>query len=57
MKKLIFVLWLIFTILTLVVAGYVLYTRGQANVWFLIPMVLAITFGSLYQDKYRNKLR
>lgn len=54
MKKLIFVLWLIFTILTLVVAGYVLYTRGQANVWFALLVVLAITFGSLYQDKYRN---
>ena len=43
MKRLMFVLGLIFSVLTLCGAGYVLFTGGEANAGFaVVPLVLAL---------------
>lgn len=50
MKRILFVLSLIFTVLTFVGAGYVLYTDGQANAGYaVIPLAMALACISGYR--------
>jgi len=50
MKKILFVLMLIFGILALIGAGYVIYTGGQASPGLgLIPLVFMLSCSSGYQ--------
>lgn len=51
MKRFLFILSLVFTVLTFVGAGYVLYTDGQANAGYaVIPLVVALVCISGYKS-------
>lgn len=51
MKKITFVLSIIFTIVTFVGAGYVLMNHGQVNAGFVVvPMVFAMAFLGIYRN-------
>ena len=55
MKRFLFVLSLIFTVLTFVGAGYVLYTDGQTNAGYaVIPLVIALACIAGYRT-FKNK--
>lgn len=52
MKKLALVLSIIFTVLTFVGAGYVLYHGGRVNAGYAaVPMVFALASITLYRQK------
>ena len=51
MKKIMFVLSVLFIILTFVGAGYVLYNAGNVNAGYaVIPMVLALVCVAFYRN-------
>ena len=55
MKKLIFLLFIVFIVLTFVGAFYVLSNRGTANAGYaVIPMVLSIACLNIY-NIFKNK--
>ncbi len=56
-KKILFILVVIFAVLTFCGAGYVLYHRGRANAGFtVIPMLFELAFLALYRtEKIKNK--
>lgn len=56
MKRLMFVLALIFSVLTLCGAGYVLSTEGEANAGFaVVPLVLALGCSSYWRMGNRRE--
>lgn len=56
MKKIFLALSLIFVLLTFIGAGYVLYTKGEANAGYaIIPMVISLACISLYRSKFKNE--
>lgn len=49
MKKVLFVLSVLFGIMCLIGAGYVLYTHGQANAGYAaVPMMFSVIFSQGY---------
>ncbi len=49
MKKVYFILFVCFEILTFAGAIFVLSNRGQTVGYAVVPMLFALTFGSLYR--------
>lgn len=54
MKKVYFILFVCFEILTFAGAIFVLTNRGQSAGYAVIPMLFALTFGSLYRRERRK---
>ena len=49
-KKVLLVLYIIFTLLTLVGAAYVVTSHGQHNAGYaVVPMIFAVVFGGAYK--------
>lgn len=54
-RKVYFIRVILFGVLALCGAGYVLYNKGQVNVRFaVIPMLIEITFLTLYSAEKTN---
>lgn len=52
MKKFLFVLWLLFFVLTIIGAGYVIMNNGEPNAGYAcVPMIFSLIFANLYRRK------
>ena len=53
--KIYLTLYIIFTILTFIGAGYVIYNKGQVNAGYsVIPMLFGLVFARLYRESKKK---
>lgn len=58
MRKLVFVFWVLFTVLTVAGAMYVVRKGGAVSAGFAgVPMIFSLVFGSIYRMLITRKLR
>ncbi len=58
MRKLVFVFWILFTVLTVAGALYVVRKGGAVSAGFaVVPMIFSLFFGSVYRMLITRKLR